>query len=267
MTDKYDVSGHKWLNNMYKIRREWAITFSNDKFSTGLLATSRSESTNSALKKVGSSTITLYDFVLNFEKILNSWHTSESYEDAHCQQGKPSSVLQDNPLLSQVADIYTLNIYKIFELELGVVKYSVVVTSLRLWESYGKHALKVLNLMGVDVIHECYIKRRLMKNAKNRVLDEVGGTVRTCDDTSDSVFVNQIMRLAYDLSMWCKGKKDAKDILRANIEVARCQLDTLFEELYIDAPCNAFDAENDVFVCNPQCAKIRGVTNSHIKRH
>lgn len=72
MMDKFDIGEHNWLSNMYKIRHKWATAFSNGRFSAGLLATSRSESTNSALKKAGSTTITLYDFVLNFEKVLSS---------------------------------------------------------------------------------------------------------------------------------------------------------------------------------------------------
>ncbi|KAI3445171.1 hypothetical protein Pfo_001836, partial [Paulownia fortunei] len=44
---EYNLSGHKWLNGMYKLRHKWATAFSNRKFSARLLATSRSESTNS----------------------------------------------------------------------------------------------------------------------------------------------------------------------------------------------------------------------------
>ncbi|XP_075475813.1 protein FAR1-RELATED SEQUENCE 5-like [Primulina tabacum] len=68
MIDEYNLSGHKWLNGMYTLRYKWATAFSNHKFSAGLLATSRSEVTNAALKRSSNSAISLYDFVVNYEK-------------------------------------------------------------------------------------------------------------------------------------------------------------------------------------------------------
>lgn len=323
MIDTCGLSGHKWLNNMYKIRHKWATIFSNDKFSAGLLATSRNESTHSALKKADCSTMTVYDFVLSFELTINSWRATESYEDARCLQGKPSSILKDNPLLSQVADIYTLNIYKMFEFELvqclsttfvgqpsnlgdhlfefkvksfaesSTIKQVVfdkrdcaIKCSCHKFETLGilcKHALKVMNLLNVNVIPEAYIKRRWMKNAKNRALDEeayikkrwlkhaknrapdLGGA---CSDKSDMVFVNETMRSTYDLSMRCKGSNDARYILSRNLEAARHQLDALFEKLDSDDQCsapNALDSlvvEDDALVCRLEQSK-RGKGEVH----
>ncbi|XP_075478882.1 protein FAR1-RELATED SEQUENCE 6-like [Primulina tabacum] len=46
MIDTYNLDDHRWLNGMYRLREKWATAFSSGRFSAGLLATSRSETTN-----------------------------------------------------------------------------------------------------------------------------------------------------------------------------------------------------------------------------
>ncbi|KAG8376806.1 hypothetical protein BUALT_Bualt09G0102200 [Buddleja alternifolia] len=118
MIHEYNLSGHKWLNGMYKLRQKWATTFSKHRFSAGLLATSRSKGTNSVLKKAGDRTISLYDFVLSYEKIQKTWRENEKVEDTRCRHGKLSMIVNNNLLLNHTADVYTLTIYKLFEKEL-----------------------------------------------------------------------------------------------------------------------------------------------------
>ncbi|XP_073138067.1 protein FAR1-RELATED SEQUENCE 5-like [Henckelia pumila] len=205
MIDKYNLSGHKWLNGMYRLRYKWATAFSNHKFSAGLLATSRSECTNAVLKKVGDRTISLYDFVRNYEKIQKNWRDNEKAEDTRCHHGKASVMLKNNPLLNCIADVYSLTVYKLFEVEFinslnttfiqqpssfsgSFLEFKVkshgensrvrqvvfnketheVQCSCHKFESMGilyKHALKVFNFMDVTVIPKSYIKKRWMKDA------------------------------------------------------------------------------------------------------
>ncbi|XP_075475210.1 protein FAR1-RELATED SEQUENCE 5-like [Primulina tabacum] len=42
MIETYDLDGHKWLNDKYKLKKRWSTAFMNGRFSAGLLATSRS---------------------------------------------------------------------------------------------------------------------------------------------------------------------------------------------------------------------------------
>ncbi|XP_073062997.1 protein FAR1-RELATED SEQUENCE 5-like isoform X2 [Primulina eburnea] len=118
MIDTYNLCGHKWLNGMYKIRKKWATAFSNGRFSAGLLATSRSEVTNMVLKKAGNKMCSLYEFVMNYTKILNKWREKEKFEDTRCRHGKPAQILKNHPLLIHAADVYTISIYKLFEIEM-----------------------------------------------------------------------------------------------------------------------------------------------------
>ncbi|XP_075477484.1 protein FAR1-RELATED SEQUENCE 5-like [Primulina tabacum] len=118
MIETYHLDGHRWFNGMYKLRDKWVTAFSDAKFSAGLLATSRSEATNLTLKKSGNKMSSLYEFVMNYEKIQNNWRTKEKTEDTRCRHGKPAQILKNHPLLIHAADVYTMTIYQLFEIEL-----------------------------------------------------------------------------------------------------------------------------------------------------
>lgn len=132
MINEYNLRSHSWLNGIYRLWHKWATTlnnhnfgkltttFSNHKFSVGLLATSISKGTNSILKKAGNETISFYDFVLNYKKfkIIGAQKKTKSGVDTHYQLGKPSIIMKNNSVLNHVVDLYTLDIYILFQLEL-----------------------------------------------------------------------------------------------------------------------------------------------------
>ncbi|KAG8375170.1 hypothetical protein BUALT_Bualt10G0072500 [Buddleja alternifolia] len=212
MIDDYNLDGHNWLKGMYNLRRRWSTTFSNNKFSASLLVTSRSEGTNSILKKAGNRTISLYSFVLNYEKVQKTWRANEKIEDTRCRHGKSTTILKNNPLLAHGANVYTLNIFNLFQVELfkslniqlreqpshsghfprvfemqsygqnlkvRIVVFDVQKEEIRCschkFESMGilcRHALRVLNCMNVHIIPEMYIKKRWTKGMRNRLSNE-----------------------------------------------------------------------------------------------
>ncbi|KAG8374168.1 hypothetical protein BUALT_Bualt11G0102800 [Buddleja alternifolia] len=212
MIDDYNLDGHNWLKGMYNLSRRWSTTFSNNKFSAGLLATSRSEGTNSILKKAGNRTISLYSFVLNYEKVQKTWRANERIEDTRCRHGKPATILKNNPLLDHGANVYTLNIFNLFQVELfeslniqlreqpshsghfprvfemqsygqnlkvRIVVFDVQKEEIRCschkFESMGilcRHALIVFNCMNVHIIPKMYIKKRWTKGMRNRLSNE-----------------------------------------------------------------------------------------------
>ncbi|XP_073024391.1 protein FAR1-RELATED SEQUENCE 5-like [Primulina eburnea] len=99
MIETYVLHGHKWLNDMYKLKEKWSTAFMNGRFSAGLLATSRNEVTNMVLKKADNKMSSLYDFVLNYTKIQNNWREREKTEDTRCHHGNPAQILKNHPLL------------------------------------------------------------------------------------------------------------------------------------------------------------------------
>ncbi|XP_073017985.1 protein FAR1-RELATED SEQUENCE 5-like [Primulina eburnea] len=118
MIDTYNLDDHRWLNGMYRLREKWATAFSSGRFSAGLLATSRSEATNMTLKKACNKMSSLYEFVMNYAKIQNDWRNKEKTEDTRCRHGKPAQILKNHPLLINAAEVYTISIYQLFEIEL-----------------------------------------------------------------------------------------------------------------------------------------------------
>ncbi|XP_073282365.1 protein FAR1-RELATED SEQUENCE 5-like [Primulina huaijiensis] len=113
----YKYMNH-WLNDMYKLKKKWSTAFMNGRFSAGLLATSRNEVTNMVLKKAGNKMSSLYDFVLNYEKIQNNWREREKTEDTRCRHGNPAQILKNHPLLINASNVYTMSIYLLFEVEM-----------------------------------------------------------------------------------------------------------------------------------------------------
>ncbi|KAG8362812.1 hypothetical protein BUALT_Bualt16G0037600 [Buddleja alternifolia] len=229
---------------------------------------------------MGDRTISLYNFVLNYEKVQENCRAKEKAEDTRCRHGKPPMIVKNNPLLNHAANVYTLNMYHKFEEELVgslstafelyevgdfLVKFKAtshgpnsrvrqvvfdkhkceVQCSCHKFETMGilcKHALKALDFMNVGFLPESYIKKRWTKNVRNRVPYNESGE-NGSGHVSEMVFVNQIMRSTYDLAMHVPNTCD---------------------DLSVD---DDNDKINEVVVRNPLSVKSRGVTNARIRGH
>lgn len=137
-----------------------------------------------------------------------------------------------------------------------------------------KHILMIFNFMNVNFIPKPYLRKRWMKNGRNinrddLVMEENGsGSGRE----SEMVFVNQIMRSTYGLSMRCKVHENARNKLTEILDDAREQIDDMFENLKLEYPKVCEDGvheENnmldDMLVRNPPQVKSRGITNKNIR--
>ncbi|KAL0367697.1 UNVERIFIED_CONTAM: protein FAR1-RELATED SEQUENCE 3 [Sesamum radiatum] len=229
MIDEFNLSGQNWLNGMYKLRHKWATAFSNHKFSAGLLTTCRSKGTSFVLEKVGNRSISLFNFVLDYEKDQKVWRENEMVKDARCRHGKPPMIVKNNPLLNHAADVYTINMYKLFESELleslstfFTDQPSIVGPFLTPFKvkSHGEESK-------VHLIPEQYIKVRWTKHARNKVPDERSGS----HHISETVFVNQSMRLFYDLTQRCKAYEATRNMLTELLNGASEQVNDWFEHL------------------------------------
>ncbi|XP_057770737.1 protein FAR1-RELATED SEQUENCE 5-like [Salvia miltiorrhiza] len=116
MIEEHNLSENKWFCTMHNLRKRWSSAFTCDKFSRGLHATSRSEVTNKVLKELCSTTSTLHDFVIGFERMQKSWRTREYEEDALCR-GMPGMLVQITSILQQVGEVCTRSVFKLFEYE------------------------------------------------------------------------------------------------------------------------------------------------------
>ncbi|KAG8384047.1 hypothetical protein BUALT_Bualt04G0077400 [Buddleja alternifolia] len=108
---------------------------------------------------------------------------------------------------------------------------------------------------------------------RSRVSDESGESGNGHE--SKMVFINEIMRSTYDLSMRCKTHGETRKMLFAIMDSAIEQTNGFFENLNLNDqnPSNAFyiDADNaqlnEVLIRNPTVVKSRGITNVVIQHH
>lgn len=116
MMTTYELIEHNWFQGMHRLH--WSLVFTNHLFSVGLKTTSRSEGTNSALKRLVKSSSSLYDVVLGFEELQETWRCSKKSEDVFCIWILGQYV-RYNQLLVQAAPLYTREVYSFFDYEVA----------------------------------------------------------------------------------------------------------------------------------------------------
>ncbi|XP_061336692.1 protein FAR1-RELATED SEQUENCE 5-like [Gastrolobium bilobum] len=70
LVTKVDISKCSWLKKNYELRANWCPAFSKNYFSAVILSTQRSESMNNVFRTVTCKTMSLTQFVLRYEKVL-----------------------------------------------------------------------------------------------------------------------------------------------------------------------------------------------------
>ncbi|KAK4416826.1 protein FAR1-RELATED SEQUENCE 5 [Sesamum alatum] len=151
MVNKFNAQDDRWLNNLYKIRGKWSPAFNSDFFHGGVRSTSRSESTNHALNEISTKTISLYEFVLKYEKdLLGKWRRNEADADFFSSQSSPTIAVQDSKILKHAVKIYTNTMYKEFE------KYYLT----------GTGALSCKEIPFVDTVYEFKLTNPESKNKR-----------------------------------------------------------------------------------------------------
>ena len=68
--------------------RKWCPAFSKSYFSSGVLCSQRSETTNRSLKTRLHATADLCDFYNIFSDVVSKWRSKENGEDHRCSKGK-----------------------------------------------------------------------------------------------------------------------------------------------------------------------------------
>ncbi|XP_019178034.1 PREDICTED: protein FAR1-RELATED SEQUENCE 5-like [Ipomoea nil] len=115
MMIEYGCYKNVWLNKLYSIREKWCPAFSKEYFSGGILSSQRSESTNHSISRRLSKTAGLCDFYNSFVSVVSEWRSRENGENVRCSQGLAPMVMNHVKLLSHARDIYTIEIYYLFE--------------------------------------------------------------------------------------------------------------------------------------------------------
>ncbi|XP_019166964.1 PREDICTED: protein FAR1-RELATED SEQUENCE 7-like [Ipomoea nil] len=100
---------------LYDCREKWCPAFNKDYFSGGILSSQRSETTNHSISRRLSKTAGLCDFYSSFVSVISEWRSKENGEDFRCAQGVPAMMMEHVKLLSHAREVYTIEIYFLFE--------------------------------------------------------------------------------------------------------------------------------------------------------
>lgn len=258
----FDLGDNKWLKMLYACREKWCPTFSLDTFSANLRLVNRTDGIYNE-HYMPCKPANLEDFLYQYEDTATRMRLAEFEDDFRCNQGLPARASKSSGILMQAADIYTIEIFELFQEEM-VESLSVVMKELsndgkmliyglteegrdvghvlnfesenctaacncKMFESMGilcRHSLRVLNMRNVTKIPSQYILKRWTKKAKGGILAPGHD-----DPSSQSLLRKRLMHKAFcavDKSlMTARGSMVADALLDQIIEQADKQTSTL----------------------------------------
>jgi len=105
------------LVRLFRFKEKWCLAYCKDFFSSGILLSQRSESTNATLSKRVNATCGLFDLYNIFCDVVIEWRTKETDENVKKKDGFLEMYLSHVSILQHALMIYTNNLYKVFENE------------------------------------------------------------------------------------------------------------------------------------------------------
>ncbi|XP_074265502.1 protein FAR1-RELATED SEQUENCE 5-like [Silene latifolia] len=120
MLSDYGLVNHSWFKRLYKHRAKWSTAFNNQFFSAGILSSQRSESTNHAMGFQASKTTSVTEFFGIFENTVKRWRGEEERKEFNGIRSTPSSVYPLVDLLLHASQVYTLELFRVFEKEFAL---------------------------------------------------------------------------------------------------------------------------------------------------
>jgi len=113
---------NEWLQGLYEIRESWIPIYNMKTFFAGMNTTQRSESINAFFYSFVDSSTILQDFVVKFDKAVDSGYEKEKKE--YFESRHRSHLLSvRSKIEKQAATIYSRNIFKKFQDELAKVSH------------------------------------------------------------------------------------------------------------------------------------------------
>ncbi|XP_074266642.1 protein FAR1-RELATED SEQUENCE 5-like [Silene latifolia] len=120
MLKDYGLEGHSWFKRLYKHRVKWSTALNNEYFSAGILSSQRSESTNHPMGFQASKTTSVTAFFGIFETTVKRWRSEEERKEFNGIRSTPTSVYPLADLLLHASQIYTVDLFGIFEREFAL---------------------------------------------------------------------------------------------------------------------------------------------------
>ncbi|XP_031111858.1 protein FAR1-RELATED SEQUENCE 5-like [Ipomoea triloba] len=294
MVTTYKCHNNSWIEKLYQCREKWCPAFNKDYFSGGILSSQRSETTNHSISRRLSKTAGLCDFYSSFVGVVSEWRSRENGEDVRCSQGVPTMVIDDIKILSHARDIYTIEIYYLFEAQFlkgascyqecvqfegGVYKYHVwrpevdiirhevifnvreldIWCSCKLFTETGIlccHCLRILNVHCVSEVPNKYIMKRWTK----RVLeDENAGIIppSQCFNVPSSVWTLEITRKFQKLVVYCQENSEARKIFEQAVLDAKRKVEHEYGPIFFEGEDCDVESSSGV-IKDPSNSRLKG---------
>ncbi|XP_020082392.1 protein FAR1-RELATED SEQUENCE 5-like [Ananas comosus] len=202
MLQKFDLYDNKHLQFMWSNRHQWVPAYFRDTFFAVMCTSQCSESINVVTKIWVDNHTSIYKFVLQIEKVIETQYDKEDEEDYRMRGGEVK-LYSYNPIEVQARDIYTKrnffefkeqlrlisghslleleknSLYKTTAIHNPTMTYTISVNRLaekvscncKMFEFTGllcSHILKVLHYIGIYSIPSHYILKRWAENAQRR---------------------------------------------------------------------------------------------------
>lgn len=202
MLDAYNLWENEWLHDVFEDREKWALAYRRHIFCADIISVLLCESFTTNLKKYLKCDSDVLQLLKHLAKVVNDWHYKELEANYDMTQ-HPPKLMGDVILLKQARDIYTPQIFELFQQEfetcLNIIvnqctengplleykvsifgqqrEYAVTVKSsdktvscdCMKFEFVGVlccHALKVLDYRNIKLLPTQYILKRWTKNAR-----------------------------------------------------------------------------------------------------
>ncbi|XP_077238587.1 protein FAR1-RELATED SEQUENCE 5-like isoform X2 [Tasmannia lanceolata] len=288
LIDKYELQENRWLQTLYKTRKEWVHVYVQDVLIANVSNTQQNEIMNSIFHGYVNADTSLKAFVYQCEKSINSQYEKELEDDSKTSYMKP--IMKTGlPMENQAAEIYTRTIFLEFQeqlfqslhhiaeisnedgpistfgvVEFGLDKREYTVTfnaskvtascSCQMFEYAGilcKHILRVFSMKNVMLLPSHCILKRWTKSA-------TGSVVFQENDAEPQSDCQESPTLQYTDLFHRAIKYAAEGATTVNIcNVARHALQKAFEEVVAAK-------KSDGMVTQPSFPDSDGVRESNI---
>ena len=272
MLIKYQCYGNKWLANLFDLREKWCPAFSKEYFSGGILSSQRSESTNNSVSHRLESCHGLCDFYNCFLDVISDWRSRENGEDFTCIRSNRHLVFANIRILEHVREIYTSQVFKIFEEEfvksspnnhelvktdfplyyfcfwrpkVDFIKHQVVfdkdnhdiICTCKFFTEVGvlcSHSLRIYHMYCVERIPEDYILKRWCKTAMSSFADDPL-RVESKMMVQVSVWRLQTLRFLVQLITSCQDIALCRDEIDVTLKLLKERVESIMGNIDFDA--------------------------------
>ncbi|XP_074283842.1 protein FAR1-RELATED SEQUENCE 5-like [Silene latifolia] len=299
-----DLAMKNAIDEVYKTSRhrlcQWHIQ-QNAISHFGIISSQRSESTNHAMGFPATKTTSLTEFYHIYEGTVKRWRDEEERKEFNCIRSTPTSVYPLVDLLQHTSQVYTIELFRLFEKEFvvamgtravilstenSILLYGVdppgvsgsthhvtfdcvnnmVECSCRKFQEMGMlcfHILRVFHMHSVTEISTWYILRRWTKFAKREVWSRILPTdMRRAVANGALNWRRSVMTKLYNLIAKCQNDPDARGIVDKLYSTTNDEVQQLFKDKISTEDTLPEPALDATAVLDP----IRSVTKGRSKR-